>query len=103
MLVEIVEYISSQSWWDESILRELLECVQYNLFRPLPINTFTRFVKGDEEEEPFQDPQWQHLHLVYELCLRFLISNEINKQVCQVIFHIKTYIRINTYTVYVYT
>lgn len=81
MLVEIVEFISTQKWWDEDILRELIHCVTANLFRTLPLRSTRKSVKGDEEEEPFLDPEWLHLQLVYELCLRFLISNDIDKKV----------------------
>ena len=81
MLVEIVEFISTQKWWDEDILRELIHCVTSNLFRTLPLRSTRKSVKGDEEEEPFLDPEWLHLQLVYELCLRFLISNDIDKKV----------------------
>eukprot|EP00484_Ammonia_sp_Unknown_P000393 CAMPEP_0197022400 /NCGR_PEP_ID=MMETSP1384-20130603/3299_1 /TAXON_ID=29189 /ORGANISM="Ammonia sp." /LENGTH=688 /DNA_ID=CAMNT_0042450443 /DNA_START=67 /DNA_END=2130 /DNA_ORIENTATION=+ len=83
MLVEIVEFISTQKWWDEDILKELVHCVTANLFRTLPLMSKKKFVKGDEEEEPFFDPAWLHLQLVYELCLRFLISNDIDKKVMQ--------------------
>eukprot|EP01083_Nonionella_stella_P220793 789578_1 len=87
MLVEIVEFISTQKWWDEDILKELIDCVTSNLFRTLPLGSKRKFVKGDEEEEPFLDPQWLHLQLVYELCLRFLISNDIDKKVMQKYLH----------------
>lgn len=81
MLVEIVEFISTQQWWDEKILQELIKCMNCNLFRTLPTKGDRKVVKGDEEEEPFQDPSWIHLQLIYELCLRFLIANDINKKV----------------------
>merc|ERR1712218_194913 len=87
MLVEIVEFISTQKWWNEDILNELIKCVRSNLFRTLPLGSKKKFVKGDEEEEPFLDPQWLHLQLVYELCLRFLISNDIDKKVMQKYLH----------------
>lgn len=87
MLVEIVEFISTQKWWDEDILRELIHCVTANLFRTLPLRSTRKSVKGDEEEEAFLDPEWLHLQLVYELCLRFLISNDIDKKVMQKYLH----------------
>ena len=93
MLVEIVEFISTQKWWDEDILKELIACVQANLFRTLPLGSKRKFVKGDEEEEPFLDPQWLHLQLVYELCLRFLISNDIDKKVYIHIYYHHTHFR----------
>jgi len=88
MLVEMVEFVSTQKWWDEDILRELTKCVTANLFRALPTPTRPRRAQsilggGDDDEEPFLDPQWLHLQLVYELCLRFLISNDIDKKVMQ--------------------
>merc|ERR1712228_694153 len=83
MLVEVIELISTSKWWNEHILKELIDCVTANLFRTLPLGSKRKFVKGDEEEEPFLDPQWLHLQLVYELCLRFLISNDIDKKVMQ--------------------
>ncbi|ETO04013.1 Serine/threonine protein phosphatase 2A 59 kDa regulatory subunit B' eta isoform, partial [Reticulomyxa filosa] len=98
LLVEIVEYLSTNSWWNVDIMNELLQVLEYNLFRPLPTNVLQRpqTVKGDEEEEPFQDPRWPHLQLVYELCLRFLISSDIDKTVLihsnyHITIHIVTY------------
>jgi len=50
--------------------------------------------KGDEDEEPFLDPEYLHLQLVYELCLRFLISNDIDKKVMQKHLHGKFVLRL---------
>jgi len=94
MLVEIVEFISTQKWWDEDILKELIHCVASNLFRTLPLRHSKKNIKGDEDEEIFMDPEWLHLQLVYELCLRFLISNDIDKKVMQKHLHGKFVLRL---------
>jgi len=42
----------------------------------------------DGEEEPFLEPSWPHLQLVYEFLLRFIVSAEVRRQPCLVAFNV---------------
>lgn len=52
---------------------DLLKMVGNNLFRALPLVT----AKHTDEEEMFLDPEWEHLHLAYEILLRIYSSPNI--------------------------
>ena len=84
ILGELIDFFTTAKWWNEIILSELIDAVSANIFRSLPHGN-PKTVKGDEDEQPFQDPQWEHLSLIYELSLRFLIASDIDKQVCFVV------------------
>ena len=77
MLGEILDYIARYQWYSESVLQQCIETISYNLFRALP-----RSNKNPEiEDEPFEDPAWQHLQLVYDLTLRLVINVDVDKKV----------------------
>lgn len=52
---------------------DLLKMIGTNLFRALPMQP----TEHTEEEEMFMDPEWDHLHLVYEILLRIYSSPNI--------------------------
>ncbi len=61
--------------WPDPSLRAvsfavLLLQIRMNLFRSLPKPLVKTGGDVEEEEQPFMDPQWSHLVLVYELLLR---------------------------------
>merc|ERR1712154_375244 len=50
--------------------------ISVNLFRALP-----RSGKNpDVEDEPFEDPGWSHLQLIYDLTLRLVINTDVDKK-----------------------
>eukprot|EP01083_Nonionella_stella_P051641 137108_1 len=76
MLTEILEYIARYSWYNEPILQRCIETISTNLFRALP-----RSGKNpDVEDEPFEDPGWAHLQLIYDLTLRLVINTDVDKK-----------------------
>merc|ERR1711933_201374 len=76
MLTEILEYIARYSWYNESILEKCILTISVNLFRALP-----RSGKNpDVEDEPFEDPGWSHLQLIYDLTLRLVINTDVDKK-----------------------
>lgn len=78
MLTEILEYIARYSWYNEQILERCIKTISGNLFRALP-----RSGKNpDVEDEPFEDPAWAHLQLIYDLTLRLVINTDVDKKVC---------------------
>lgn len=54
--------------------------IRMNLFRSLPKPVVKTGGDAEEEEQPFMDPQWSHLVLVYELLLRVISNDLINVQ-----------------------
>lgn len=89
LLNELVEHISTQEWFSEEALLHLLNMIKCNLFRGLPGNPASDKPEGQggEDEDSFQDPSWPHLHLIYEVLLRFLLSPNANKKVMQKHLH----------------
>jgi serine/threonine-protein phosphatase 2A regulatory subunit B' len=76
MLTEILEYIARYTWYTEEILERCIKTISCNLFRALP-----RSGKNPEvEEEPFEDPAWSHLQLIYDLTLRLVINTDVDKK-----------------------
>jgi len=79
MLTEMLEYIARYSWYNESILACCIRTISANLFRalPCPHNASERMYS---EEEPFEDPAWSHLQLIYDLTLRLVINTDVDKK-----------------------
>ncbi|KAL1566019.1 serine/threonine protein phosphatase 2A 57 kDa regulatory subunit B' beta isoform-like [Salvia divinorum] len=77
-LIELMEFIQSVSGKiTEANQGELVKMISANIFRELSPasheSTCSENVES-EEENPFFDPSWPHLHLVYELLLRYVVS-----------------------------
>jgi len=80
LLNDLIEYISTEDWFSENALIHVIHMIKCNLFRGLPYNPASG--KANEaEEESFEDPAWSHLHLIYEVLLRCLISPNADKKV----------------------
>nr|CAD1841770.1 unnamed protein product [Ananas comosus var. bracteatus] len=87
-LHELIEFVQSGSSGrlPEALQDELVRAVSANIFRPLPPSPHDLSDGGGggggggalapdpEEEEPYLDPSWPHLQLVYELLLRYVVS-----------------------------
>jgi len=83
ILNDLIEYISNQDWYSEEALVHLIHMIKCNLFRGLPYNPASDKKMGEGEEESFEDPAWPHLHLIYEVLLRFLLSTKPDRRVMQ--------------------
>ncbi|XP_071908307.1 serine/threonine protein phosphatase 2A 57 kDa regulatory subunit B' beta isoform-like [Coffea arabica] len=86
-LAELVDYVQSGSGKiTESNQEEMVRMISLNIFRCLPPasheNTGSENV-DPEEEEPYLDPAWQHLQLVYELLLRYVVSSDTDTKVAK--------------------
>ena len=58
--------------------------IKQNLFRPLPPGQRDLNPNYDaEEDEPFLEPAWPHLQLVYEFFLRFIVSSDVDPKVAK--------------------
>ncbi|XP_031103669.1 serine/threonine protein phosphatase 2A 57 kDa regulatory subunit B' beta isoform-like [Ipomoea triloba] len=86
-LVELVDFIQSGSGKiTESNQEEMIKMISINIFRCLPPNSHenTGSENADpEEEEPFLEPSWPHLQLVYELLLRYIVSSDTDTKVAK--------------------
>lgn len=91
-LVELVEYIQTpvgQKIFTETTIGDVVCMVSANIFRPGPPPPPSPIPGGDEvaagiasggeegDEEPYLDPAWTHLQMVYEFFLRFIVSAEV--------------------------
>jgi serine/threonine-protein phosphatase 2A regulatory subunit B' len=86
-LVELVDYIQSGSGKiTESNQEEMVKMISLNIFRPLPPaayeSTGSEFL-DPEEDEPYLEPSWPHLQLVYELLLRYVVSSDTDTKIAK--------------------
>lgn len=86
-LVELVDFIQSGSGKiTESTQEEMVRMISINIFRCLPPNSHENTGSENvdaEEEEPFLEPSWPHLQLVYELLLRYIVSSDTDTKVAK--------------------
>ena len=92
-LLEIIEYVNtSRNCFAESVLEHVVGMVTANVFRALPpphaASSRNASASGGaifeaEEEEPSLEPSWPHLQIVYELFLRFIVSNDVDPRVAR--------------------
>ncbi|GAB2229624.1 hypothetical protein Droror1_Dr00013871 [Drosera rotundifolia] len=86
-LSELVEYIGSGSGKiHENVQEEMVRMISINIFRCLPPsaheNTGTEAI-DPEEEEAYNDPSWPHLNLVYDLLLKYVMSQDTDTKVAK--------------------
>ncbi|KAI4364246.1 hypothetical protein MLD38_020365 [Melastoma candidum] len=86
-LMELVDFIQSGSGKiTEQCQEEMIRMIGINVFRCLPPaaheNTGQE-VTDPEEDEPYLDPFWPHLQLVYELLLRYVVSSDTDSKVAK--------------------
>lgn len=86
-LLELVDFIQSgSSKMTETMQEELIRMVSVNIFRCLPPasheNTGVDNV-DPEEDEPYLEPSWPHLQIVYELLLRYVVSSDTDNKVAK--------------------
>ncbi|KAL4312643.1 hypothetical protein GQ457_01G016270 [Hibiscus cannabinus] len=86
-LLDLVEFIESGSGKiTERSQEELIKMVGVNIFRCLPPafheNTGQEALEP-EDEDPYSEPSWPHLQLVYELLLRYIVSSDTDTKVAK--------------------
>eukprot|EP00930_Biecheleria_cincta_P103251 TRINITY_DN951_c1_g1_i2.p1 TRINITY_DN951_c1_g1~~TRINITY_DN951_c1_g1_i2.p1 ORF type:complete len:1028 (-),score=253.84 TRINITY_DN951_c1_g1_i2:195-3278(-) len=70
---------------NKAITRALVDCVKANAFRTLTAQrerTPMDLLDG-EDEDPFLEPTWPHLELVYEMLAKLLSSKDLDTSVAQ--------------------
>lgn len=85
--MELIEFIQSGSGKiHETVQEEMIKMVSINIFRCLPPSSHENTgveATDPEEEEPFLEPSWPHLQLVYELLLRYVVSQDTDTKVAK--------------------
>ncbi|KAG8062122.1 hypothetical protein GUJ93_ZPchr0003g17448 [Zizania palustris] len=97
-LLELVDYVQAPSpapnanapvRLPENVQEALVAAISANIFRPLPpalhesAAAIDPGATPDDEEEPYLDPSWPHLQLVYELLLRYIVSTDTDTKVAK--------------------
>nr|DAD48815.1 TPA_asm: hypothetical protein HUJ06_018752 [Nelumbo nucifera] len=86
-LIELVEFMQSGSGKiTEAVQEELIRMVSVNIFRCLPPAAYENTGaenQDPEEEEPYLEPSWPHLQIVYELLLRYVVSSETDTKIAK--------------------
>ncbi|GFQ00895.1 serine/threonine protein phosphatase 2a 57 kDa regulatory subunit b' beta isoform [Phtheirospermum japonicum] len=86
-LVELVDFIQSGSGKiTEPNQEEMIYMVSLNIFRSFPPasheNPGLEHMEP-EEEDPYLEPSWPHLQLVYELLLRYVVSSDTDTKIAK--------------------
>ncbi|KAL3644459.1 hypothetical protein CASFOL_009639 [Castilleja foliolosa] len=86
-LLELVEYITSANGkFTEPVIQETVKMISANIFRAfIPQPRENNLIDGIdlEEDEPFTDPSWPHLQIVYDFFLRFVSSQETDAKIAK--------------------
>uniref|UniRef100_A0A5B6Z4X6 Serine/threonine protein phosphatase 2A regulatory subunit n=1 Tax=Davidia involucrata TaxID=16924 RepID=A0A5B6Z4X6_DAVIN len=86
-LVELVDFIQSGSGKiTESNQEEMIRMISVNLFRCLPPTSIENTGSENidpEEDEPYLEPSWTHLQLMYELLLRYVVSSDTDTKIAK--------------------
>ncbi|XP_058110436.1 serine/threonine protein phosphatase 2A 57 kDa regulatory subunit B' beta isoform-like [Magnolia sinica] len=88
-LVELVDFVQSgaASKLPDPVHEELIHSISVNIFRCLPPasheNTGSNPSADPDDDDPYLDPAWSHLQLVYELLLRYIISSDTDTKVAK--------------------
>ncbi|KAG0481643.1 hypothetical protein HPP92_012501 [Vanilla planifolia] len=86
-LVELVDFVQSGSGrLSEPVQEDLIRMIGINIFRCLPPASHenTGSENADpEEEDPYLDPAWPHLQIIYELLLRYVVSSDTDTKIAK--------------------
>eukprot|EP01069_Polyplicarium_translucidae_P005312 Polyplicarium_translucidae@DN2761_c0_g1_i1.p2 len=84
-LLELVEYVNNtRGCFVEGVMQDVVDMVSANIFRALPPSSHSRTSQYEmEDEEPVLETSWPHLQIVYELFLRFIVSNDVDAKVAK--------------------
>ncbi|PAN45686.1 hypothetical protein GQ55_9G131400 [Panicum hallii var. hallii] len=97
-LLELVDYVQAPAQaaganaparLPDHVQEALVAAISANIFRTLPpalhesAATIDPGATPDDEEEPYLDPAWPHLQLVYDLLLRYVVSPDTDTKVAK--------------------
>lgn len=80
-LVDIAEYVSTtKGVFNELTYAPFIQMVSANLFRALPLGNASNDYYEPDDDEPFLEPAWPHLQVVYELLRKFVVSGDTDSK-----------------------
>ncbi|CAI0414854.1 unnamed protein product [Linum tenue] len=87
-LLELVDFVASGSMrFTEPAILAMCRMCAVNLFRVFPPSYRSHSGNGggenDDSDEPMFDPAWPHLHIVYDLLLRFITSTCLDAKIAK--------------------
>lgn len=86
-LGELVDFIQlGLGKMSETMQEKLIRMISVNIFRSLPPSFYHNTLANNtdpEEDDPYLDPSWPHLWIVYELLLRYIVSSDIDSKVAK--------------------
>nr|XP_043626954.1 serine/threonine protein phosphatase 2A 57 kDa regulatory subunit B' kappa isoform-like [Erigeron canadensis] len=84
VLVEILDFLVSESIkLSEPAMSAICKMCGDNMFREFPPK-YSNSSRGEmEDEDPWFDPAWSHLQLVYEILLRFVSLSSVDPKVAK--------------------
>lgn len=83
ILLELIDYANTaQDKPSEAFMQASVDMASANVFRTLELRERLPVDMLDmDDEEPFMDPAWPHLQLVYEFLLRFVLCKVVEPKV----------------------
>ncbi|XP_042490235.1 serine/threonine protein phosphatase 2A 57 kDa regulatory subunit B' beta isoform-like isoform X2 [Macadamia integrifolia] len=86
-LLELVDFIQSGNGkLSEDLQEEMIRMISINIFRCLPPSSYENTgaeATDPEEDDPYLEPAWPHLQLVYELLLRYVVSSDTDTKIAK--------------------
>eukprot|EP00177_Eucheuma_denticulatum_P005515 GFKZ01010027.1.p1 GENE.GFKZ01010027.1~~GFKZ01010027.1.p1 ORF type:complete len:483 (-),score=69.41 GFKZ01010027.1:464-1912(-) len=80
-LVDLTEYVSThKAVFNDLTYAPFLRMVSANIFRALPVASLSDHVFDTDDDDPYFDPAWPHLQLVYELLRKFVVSSDTDSK-----------------------
>lgn len=65
-LVDVLDYVTrNEGVFTPPVYEPLFEMFRLNLFRALPVGSSGDAFYDQEDDEPFLEPSWPHLQIVY--------------------------------------
>jgi len=84
-LGEIVEYVNNtRNPFNEALIHDVVHMIGANIFRALQTRNKDSVAFSDpEDDEPALETAWPHLQIVYEIFLRFVVSNDVDPKIAK--------------------
>lgn len=80
-LVDIAEYVSTtKGVFNEFTYTPFIQMVSANVFRALPLRNTSSDYYEPEDDDPFLEPAWPHLQVVYELLRKYVVSGDTDSK-----------------------
>jgi len=78
-LIELIDALEEgdTTLMNDKILKEVMVLVRHNIFRTFLNKLPSKAAVDPDEDEPHLEEAWPHLQLIYELLLKFVMTNTV--------------------------